>query len=61
MKPRAGPHADDKDVTIAAGQLKGVETRRKRKKGFSAREKDVEAKLVEGGDEAEKGVEDVGW
>jgi hypothetical protein len=45
---KAGPYADEADVKKAASNLKGLETRRKKKKGLTGREAETEWKLREG-------------
>lgn len=46
---KAGPFADEEGVRRAAAQLKGLETKlKKKKKGLSARERETEWKLSEG-------------
>ncbi|KAJ4362460.1 hypothetical protein N0V83_010553 [Neocucurbitaria cava] len=47
-KIKAGPWAEEHDVKRAAANLKGLQTRKKKKKGPTAREKDNEWKLREG-------------
>ncbi|KAF1847093.1 uncharacterized protein K460DRAFT_279972 [Cucurbitaria berberidis CBS 394.84] len=45
---KAGPHAEENDVKRAQGHLKGLQTRKNKKKVLTAREKEIEWKLREG-------------
>ncbi|CAO2655318.1 Nn.00g103820.m01.CDS01 [Neocucurbitaria sp. VM-36] len=45
---KAGPWAEEHDVKRAAANLKGLQTRKNKKKGPTAREKEIEWKLKEG-------------
>jgi hypothetical protein len=45
---KAGPHAEEKDVRRATANLKGQETKKRKKVGKTAREREIEAKLAEG-------------
>jgi hypothetical protein len=45
---KAGPHADEAGVKRAAAHLKGLQTKKGRKKSPTAREKEIDWKLMEG-------------
>jgi hypothetical protein len=45
---KAGPHADEYDVKRAAAHLKGLQTKKNKKKVLTVREKEIEWKLKEG-------------
>jgi hypothetical protein len=45
---KAGPHAEEKDVSRVAANLKGLATKKRKKVGKTAREREIEAKLAEG-------------
>jgi hypothetical protein len=45
---KAGPHAEEKDVRRATANLKGLATKKRKKVGKTAREREIEAKLAEG-------------
>ena len=51
---KAGPWAEEHDVKRAAANLKGLHTKRNKKKGPTAREKEIEWKLREGNRRQEK-------
>ena len=53
---KAGPHAEEGDVKRAAGHIKGMMTRRERKKEMTGREREIEWKLNEGVRRQEEGL-----
>ena len=53
---KAGPHAEESDVKRATAQLKGLQTRKSKKKVPTARKKEIEWKLKEGMRRQKKGL-----